>query len=190
MNFNNVIQYSRDVLNDENYIFKDIVLVDGIDKDVLINNIMDKCAVFTPIDNDPLLLKQRIDNFFKKNYDVYKRLYEAYNLEYNPIDNYNRTENWTETHKGKNDNKVDSSGENKVSAFNSNEYQPNEQNVNGSTSVGNDEYVHTHTSNMRGNIGVSMTQTMLKLENDLRPKLNIYEVIANDFYNEFMIYVL
>lgn len=186
MNFNNLLQYSEKILGDRSFLFKDLVLPTGIDKEVLINNILDKCITHTPIYNDPTLLKAKIENFFARNYDVYKRLLDAFNREYNPIDNYNRSESWTEVGNVKNQNK--GTNENKVSAFNSDTYQPNQTNLNDSNA--NTDTTLTHTALVSGNIGVTTTQKMLELELEVRPKLNIYEIIANDFYNEFMLYTI
>lgn len=185
MNFINLIQYSRDVLQDENYLFKDIVLPIGIDKEILINTIMDTCAVATPLYNYPELLKAKIDNLFKKNYDVYTRLLKAFNAEYNPIDNYNRKTSYTDTTHNIATGKGDA--ENKVSAYDSSEYQPNEKTISNSNNQQDGSLVHEETTS--GNIGVTTTQRMLESELNVRPKLNIYEVIANDFYNELMLYI-
>lgn len=206
MNLINIIQWCKLNQNSETYIFDDIKIPSEINKTVLINNIMDKCEVHTPIYEDPYLFKAKIDNFFLRNYDVYLRLVQAFNADYNPIDNYNKTERWVEKTDG-NEN-IDSTNntvnggstdiENRVSAYNSNSYQPKdlttnklnttEQNTGDSDRKYGENVVHEGT--IKGNVGVTTSQQMLESELLLRPKLNIYEVIANDFYNEFMVYVI
>lgn len=103
--------------------------------------------------------------------------------------------------------------ENDVSAFNTSEYQPNNKttyNTSSSTSnkvsedksqkhkgddtvTSNDKEVNkddnVHDGHLYGNIGTTKSQEMVIDEINLRKKINIYDVIAEMFYNEFCIYV-
>lgn len=98
--------------------------------------------------------------------------------------------------------------ENTTSAFNSNTYQPDNHRSEVTNTIDNnkrdgtsdnkggyednesiDDKTNTN-GRIHGNIGVTTSQQMLLSELEVRPKLNIYEVIANDFYNEFMIKVM
>lgn len=103
--------------------------------------------------------------------------------------------------------------ENDVSAFNTSEYQPNNKtsyNTSSSTSnkvsedksqkhkgddtvTSNDKDLNKddliHDGHLYGNIGTTKSQDMVIDEVNLRKKINIYDVIAEMFYNEFCIYV-
>lgn len=183
-------------------IFKGIELAKGIDRDTTINAILDECASYEPVYYDMPLLNNKIRVFFKKNYDVFKRLNDAFNAEYNPIENYDKN---METH-----NNVDTAGThsesgtesnqntdtNTVSAYDSNTFTNDNQTITNGTNSNslsgkdNQNEKSDYTEHVHGNIGVTTSQQMLKSELDLRPELNIYKVIANTFYDEFMLKLL
>ena len=73
-------------------VFKDIVIPSGVDKEILVNTIIDKCGLNEPMFYDMPLLNMKIQNFFLKNKEVFNRLYEACTLEYEMIENYDRKE--------------------------------------------------------------------------------------------------
>ena len=57
MNFINLIDlYSYSI-------FDDIVIPDGLNKETLINTILDKCRTSEPLYTDEILLKMKIKNF-------------------------------------------------------------------------------------------------------------------------------
>ena len=43
---------------------------------------------------------------------------------------------------------------------------------------------------IHGNIGVTTSQQMLASELQIRPKLNIYDLITDMFYKEFMLFIM
>lgn len=175
-------------------IFKDIVLPDNIDKEILINTILDKCSLNEPLYYDMNLLNQKIKNFFLKNYDVYNRLVKAFSLEYNPIENYDRKEDTSRNIKREtnNSNIYNENSVSDISAFDSNGYQKDSKNVIDSDRKENNNLLENESFSNRvhGNIGVTTTQQMLESELNLRKKLNIYEIIANDFYDNFMLFIM
>lgn len=155
-------------------IFDNIKLNPDIDKETLINTIMDKCALNEPLYTDYDILVYKINNFFNKYSLTIDRLYRAYTVDYNPIENYDRIETHNTTHNG--DDTV------KVSPFDSNDFENDSRTENNDTTTVN--------SRVHGNIGVTTSAQMLTQELDILPKLNIYENIANMFYSEFCIYTL
>lgn len=179
-------------------LFDHIKLPLGIDKGLLINAIMDKSAMNEPLYTDELLLKAKIETFFQKNYQTYERLFNAYSLEYNPIENYDRKESLSR--KVDIENEVannDSYNEDritKVSPYDIDSFKNDSNDV--LNSINNKKENGKRNENIieenriHGNIGVTTTQQMLASELDIVYKLNIYELIANDFYNEFMIKVM
>lgn len=101
----------------------------------------------TPIYQQPDLLKLAVSNVAKSLKWAIDKLYNVTLLEYNPIENYDRTESWTDTADDDTDNsktygdqtinntskvgdvttKPNTVTERKVSAFNETSYQPSEQ---------------------------------------------------------------
>lgn len=195
-------------------VFKDIVIPSGVDKEILVNTIIDKCGLNEPMFYDMPLLNMKIQNFFLKNKEVFNRLYEACTLEYEMIENYDRKEfinrDSTKTNNyeyNSNTNTKEEITENDVNieqvspydgeAFkNSNKYNNDktQENVSDLTDSGNNKNDETGKETemnwIHGNIGVTTSQQMLESELQIRPKLNIYDLITDMFYKEFMLFIM
>lgn len=163
---------------------------------------------------DPEELKNLIEMWSIARFSEWKRICDALRAEYNPIENYDRTEEHKETETedntrnstGNDTTKENASGttenleENKVSAFDSSSYQP--KNIvtgkSNSTSEGastvnrtledreNREVNRAQESRTHGNIGVTTNQQMIQSELELR-MYNIYKEIALEFEDEFTV---
>ena len=216
----------------------------GIDKDVVEGNILMEGGEFEVLYANPDFMKQMIGIWTQKHYRTFNKWIKALNIEYSPLENYDRMEEWTdtgsETSNRKNDgtltdtsngtvhaegnehtsgnasNISESDTENKVSAFDSSSYQPenmsennntthsenNEQvtnsndttttnHTNGSTSNNEDYSQNTtglHTGRTHGNIGVTTSQQMLQSELDIA-RFNIVQQITDLFLQEFCIMI-
>lgn len=227
-------------------LFDEISLPDGINKEILVNSIFDVVAEYEPLTIDVNVMKFYINNFFLKYYDNFKRLYSYTQLEYNPIYNYDKTStNTTEESGGdshtRNINSTDqntntNSGSDKysrdgsikeinsdlstikVSSFNSNDFQPSEQNENSDnmthTDAINDVTIYgkkesstnSHTDDIDdkktygkittitdrtfGNIGVTTSTQMLEQDTNYWKENNMYVTIANLFSSEMCIMIL
>lgn len=150
-------------------IFDGLILPDTLDRETAINNIIMECAELELLYSDLNFLKFAIEQWSKKQLPVWQKLYKTTQLEYDPIENYNRkeeyidsstvkrTENVSETAKSNSSNKssgnssstVDSSQDNeeRVSAYDSDTYQPKGKN----TLSGNEERTATDTVTDTGN---------------------------------------
>ena len=84
----------------------------GSTKNILINNILMECAELEVLYADGDFMKQAIATWSAKELPTWERLYAAMLLEYNPIENYNRTEDTNYqnfgklTHSGKDTNQA------------------------------------------------------------------------------------
>lgn len=193
-------------------LFSDIILPDGIDKDILINSILLESSEYEVLYSNPNFLKSMIELFFKKNNWTFTKWIEALNIEYDPLENYNRFEDWSDKADYKNESKSegnikghsnssnDTTGEDNVSAFDSDGYQPKSQNKansksdvdstsdskNSDESKGNNNSIHN--GRIHGNIGVTTSQQMLEAELDI-VRWNIYKHISDMFISDFCILV-
>ena len=70
------------------------------DKQLFVNNLLMECAELEILHADWDFLKMAIENWSQKELITWERIYQASILEYNPIENYNRNEDITETHSG------------------------------------------------------------------------------------------
>lgn len=181
-------------------IFTDIRLPELIDRETLINRITLRCGEFSVMHTDYEWMHEQILNFFLIHYETFSKWAEVLNAEYNPLENYDRQENWRDW----GDSKNKAEGEDKTTlgssstttkaAFNSSSYEPYEKNTNSGTdkmerkNSGEDNFRTAHEGRVYGNIGVTTSQQMLQSELDLR-RFNIYMEIANLFADEFCIQV-
>ena len=195
-------------------LFANLTLPEGIDKEVLINNILLRGGEFEVLFSDPYTMKEAIGVWSSKWSWTFSKWIKAINLEYNPLENYDRMETWDESEKGSNKGTTEntnegkttdsssSSGEmeNSVSAFDSISFSPHDKSVssnktdattniqasnNGSSE---NEYSNTATRTGRahGNIGVTTSQQMLQSELDIA-MFNLYDQITDIFLREFVI---
>lgn len=141
-------------------LFSGLELPEHYDKPTFINVLLlehgEKCVMYS----DPNFFKSAINIWSKKWALELSRIYDALIAEYNPIYNYDRYEDWTETDKPDNtitrthdntdtttnrydivtEQNVDSTSENTISADNASDYQPDNKNTSnaGKTTSSND----------------------------------------------------
>ena len=179
-------------------LFSKMNLPVGIDKDTLIDNILLRAGEFEVVYSNPFFFQNAIGVWSDKHKRTFEKWINALSIEYNPVENYDRMEEWEDKSNGnsigetKGNTSLNSINENKVSAFDSDLYQPDSYNSN--TSNGNDNSNtktnsinnSKHVGRVHGNIGVTTTQQMLESELSLSA-WNVYEHITDLFIEEFCI---
>jgi hypothetical protein len=137
------------LLNYDNTLFDGLTLPEGYDKDTFVNSLLlehgEKCVLYT----NPEFFKSAIKLWGEKWHEELTRIYNALTAEYNPLWNYDRNEEWTDTNKPDFSNtrtflntdtqtnrydivteqNEDSTSENTISADNSSQYQPDNKNI-------------------------------------------------------------
>lgn len=181
---------------------------EGINIDILKNNIILKSAEFECLYPDAEFFKLAVDLWSKKHYRTFSKWMTALNLEYSPIENYDRMEEWTDqradTGKILSSDTANTTNHNTnlastdKSAYNSDSYSPvdkvsSEANdtVNSSGSSTSETEQSTDVRRVgraHGNIGVTTSQQMLQAELDIA-SWNIYEHITDLFLQEFCLMV-
>lgn len=162
-------------INDD--LFAELELPEGIDKDTLTNNILLQGADFEVMYSDPLFMKEAIGLWSSKWYRTFEKWVEALAIEYAPLENYDRKEDWSDTlnrgvkTSGRRDNgntrtflntDTETPGttvtdEKQVSAYDSSAYQPAEKNT--STPTGYNTLAHTGTITDEFGEGTSGSET-------------------------------
>lgn len=214
MNLIGLIEISTMYANNDDYyiMWKDIVLDNRVNKDVLLQEITKECSQMIPISQTVGSFKQLSDQFFKKWQYQITKLMNTQEFEYNPIWNRDgkivewrgvervREESVTEDVNSKNHEYVDSDHEETVSAYDSSTYQPYGKDVSHSTRDGsentdrdrdtdeNESTVENFTQTNQGNVGVTTTQSMIKEERELY-EFNIYEWIVKKYAKELFLQV-
>lgn len=187
-------------------LFANLLLPEGISKDTLTNNILNQGGEFEVLYANPYYLKESIGTWSAVHYDTFDRWVKALAIEYEPLENYNRYEDYTDvtdrdmtgTSESESSSTSDttSSNENTRSAFDSSSYQPNEKDEGSSgnetsatdsaTVTNEDDTTFTHSGHLHGNIGVTTSQQMLESELDIG-YWNIYSRITELFLHDFVI---
>ena len=149
-------------------LFDGLRIPDGVDKDTLIQNLLAETAEFEIIYPDPEFLANMISVWSAKELPVWEELEKTRHYEYDPISNYDRNEESTNT--GESLGKV--AGYNATDLVNSS---------GASTDV-------KRKARMWGNIGVTTTQQMINEQREV-VKFNISDYIIESFIKRFCLLV-
>lgn len=140
-------------------VFDLLELPEGVDKDALTDNIALEAGDFEVLYADPYMFRAAVGVWSKKHLRTFEKWVAALAIEYNPLENYDRQEDYTDTsnkgekttagntrtlnHEDKETLNTSVTDEHTVSAFDSGSYQPSDKNVIGNT--GTDTFNHTGT---------------------------------------------
>lgn len=129
------------ILEYDSTIFNNLEFPKGVDKQIFVDALVQTCGHTPLLHPDPGYLHYYIPAWGKRTYQIWEKLYATLNLEYNPIENYDRTSTYTNTidrslnrttsseteaHSENNSTEgTNNKNEEKISADNSSEYQPN-----------------------------------------------------------------
>lgn len=187
------------------YLFSKMELDSRLNKEMVINSIMDYNGEFIPQYPEGSLFQQMIGTWSFRIKDGVKRMLDALEADYNPIENTDRYDEWTETTDTEQNHNVSRETENtktenyetSVSAYDSSSFTPRDKNAGNvgdnfnlnEDGISNANETKTYSQHLHGNIGVTTNQQMIRDELDLR-KFNIYTYIAEDFFDNLMIGVI
>lgn len=96
-------------------LFDSMQLPDGIDKDLLIDSILTRGGEYEVIYPNPVFLKESIGSWSSRWHSVFERWLKATNdmAEINPLENYDRYEDWTDTNSSKSTDEMHGTGNTK-----------------------------------------------------------------------------
>lgn len=78
-------------------LFKNLTLPEGIDKDTLTDNILLRGSDFEVLYADPYFVQDAIGLWSRKWNRTFTKWIEALSIEYSPLENYDRKEDWSDT---------------------------------------------------------------------------------------------
>lgn len=87
-------------LNPDRSVFDKMDMPEGVDRDVLIGAIFLRCQEFELLYSDPDFLIDAVNIWSRKNYWTFDKWVKAINIKYDPLYNYDRSEEYTDTHSG------------------------------------------------------------------------------------------
>lgn len=178
-------------------LFDGVTLPEGMDKTLMVNQIIRQSGDLFPYYQVPPEVKTAITEWFTRRKDNFSKLWQGFTSDYNPIENYDRHEDSTETpditHTLTNSGQDASTNSADVQGYNGTEYVPNSRTTSSGTSSTNgtdkESGTRTYTSRIHGNIGVTTSAQMLEGELALRRSLDIYALIAAEFETDNLIQV-
>ena len=179
----------------DNTLFDDFALPSNMNKENIVDNILYETMELESAISDPYVLKWAIGKWSTRMLPIWTKLQATLNLSYNPIENYNMTEQSTDQHYISSTD-VTSGGDtvNHYGAgFNSADTQANVPGTRDTTTLGstithggNDTL--THNFSRHGNIGVTTSQQMITQEREVA-QFNLIELIINEFKEQFCLLV-
>ena len=171
-------------------IFNDLVLPGGIDKDTFIDSLLLDAGELEVLYADPDFFRSAVGIWGRKWYRTFEKWYEALQVKYDPLNNYDRTETWstdTTSSTTATDSATTSSTTNK-SSYDSSSLTPYESisGSSGGNSSVNGSDLELKTGRAYGNIGVTTSQQMFKEEMSVA-ELNLYQHMIDLFKTELLI---
>lgn len=189
--------------NYDNTVLDLLSFPDGIDKQLAISTILLRCGEFELLYPSLPFVKSLCDVWSKKHFYTFQKWYNLINIDYNPLDNYDRHEIYSDTHSGQDSTtgsttpaQTTSTSTEDVSAYDSTSYQPKAKttdsltvNMSGtdSSTITHGEVI-SHEGHLYGNIGVRSSQELFEQEKNVA-RFNLYEQIADIFCEEFCLMV-
>ncbi|MBQ0167471.1 MAG: hypothetical protein KBT02_10240 [Treponema sp.] len=189
-------------------LFDKLVIPQALDRETLVDNLLAELAEFEVLYPSAPFMRLMIGTWSKKQLPIWEKLYKTTILEYDPISNYDRKEEWTDdanksgdsssSFRGSTTASGTSTEENKVSAFNEAGYTPHDSSQRGETqnqdnqsdtnAYSTEQSTNRRTGRAYGNIGVTTTQQMIEQERE-SVLYNIYDTIIADFKRRFCLAV-
>lgn len=137
---------------------------------------------------NPAFMDVAVKAWFRAKFYEFDKLAKSMTIKYEPIENYDRIEEWEDVLENSSNSEGSSSVmlENKKQAFDSYTYQPerksenetsDKESINGKSNL-------KHTARIHGNIGVTTSQQMLQSEREVA-EFDIYNHIASKFEDAF-----
>ena len=197
-----IVNADPTVINDTNF-----PLPNGLTHDTLDPMLLAETAELEILYPEPTTLSTVIKAWSTARVPAWAKMAEALNAQYNPIHNYDRTESWTEEHKGEHSKAgtTDNSGTSTGSSTGTQDVAgynaagtvasvPKTKDTGSSsgsssqegewTEDGTSAESVTRTGSVSGNIGVTTSQQMIQSELELR-EIDLYKIIIQEFKRMF-----
>ena len=185
-------------------LFDGAVMPEGIERQELVDLIMIECGDLYPYYQQPNYLQMQINNFFKRKKFNFDKMIAALNAEYDPLENYDRKEDWSDTFEehvegeANDETSSDSDGTStsKISAMDSDALVDDTQGISHNegtskaktTNAADRNNEGAHTGRVHGNIGVTTSMQLIKEELELR-KFDVMEQIVRAFEKDIIVQI-
>lgn len=165
-------------------VFDKLTVPTAIDKQTLIENLLMECAELEILYPDADFMRAAIGSWSAKELPKWEKFEATLHLEYNPIENYDRMEEWTDS--GNASGTASGTGTGKQAGYNSESLVTTDGSESSSTSSSKSS--STHSGRMHGNIGVTTSQQMIEEERRISD-FSVIDVIIDSFKERFCLLV-
>lgn len=185
-------------------IFDGLTVPEGVSKSLVVNKILLDYAELEILYPDWEMMRFAIEQWSKRRFPIWEKLYYTTTVTYDPIANYDRREEWSDTGTATNTGTAETTtnatvsgvGELSTAGYNTDAYKPHDRNTTSGTdsrsgtsnSSGRENSSTEHTGRVWGNIGVTSTQQLIEQERAV-DEFDMVKYIADDFCHEFCLLV-
>lgn len=179
-------------------IFDNFKLPAQMDREMVFGNLLAELAELEVLYPSNTVIKSVIGFWSSKMLEKWERLYATTKLEYNPIENYDRIEEFTDAENRTTESSGNSTGHSNgsstgfVAGYNSDEMTPSDRGTSeadtrtDSVAESQEDRVLSRNGRVHGNIGVTTTQQMIAAERE-SVSFVVTDVIIKDFADRFCI---
>lgn len=184
--------------------FDEMDIDDRLDREVLVAEIMRQCGALTPIYNTTDSFEYFTKAFFKREKDTIKKMIDTTQLEYNPLENFERkeklkhvaNENTATDETNINQSNSTTTEEEKTSAYNEDLYQPINQTTGSNETSGKEirdydrkrDFTSNDDNSATGINGLTTRQDLILKERKV-VDFNIYKWIVEKYECEYFLAV-
>lgn len=184
--------------------FDEMDIDDRLDREVLVAEIMRQCGALTPIYNTTDSFEYFTKAFFKREKDTIKKMIDTTQLEYNPLENFERkeklkhvaNENTATDETNINQSNSTATEEEKTSAYNEDLYQPINQTTGSNETSGKEirdydrkrDFTSNDDNSATGINGLTTRQDLILKERKV-VDFNIYKWIVEKYECEYFLAV-
>lgn len=191
----------------DNTVLDGFAIPANVSRETFLMELFRNCAELELLYSDPDVLRPMLKYWSENRLPIWEELEKTLHYEYNPIENYDRREDWSDDSVSEacgNSNttssiKTNHTTTNKIAAFNApaddqlktrdttNNIADDKSTSSGDTTT-NTSAGSNHSGRIHGNIGVTTTQAMIKEQRDV-VQFSVIEYIVNDFKHDFCLMI-
>lgn len=165
-----------------------IQLPDGVDREIFEQNLLAEAAELEVLYSNPQTLGDVLAVWSARRLPIWEKLLATTKYQYNPIENYDRNEEWTDNTEQRSLTNGSTTTVDSTRGFNDKKSTEAGRTVSETGGGVNTNTDVTHKSRVHGNIGVTTSQQMIEEERRVA-SFDIYELIINELIQRFCLLI-
>lgn len=169
-------------------IFDSWTMPEDMDRQTAIDAILFRAGEFEVLYPQLPFLKDQIGKWGARHNRTFEKWLEALAVEFNPLDNYDRHEEYTDENWNNSSNTSSGSSELETSAYDETQYSPRQKTSDSGGGSSNGHMKVKHEAHIFGNIGITTSSQMLSEFLNVE-KFSFYDAVADLFVQDFCIMI-